>query len=200
MNKNLILIVLTAAVVSVLNAAVVTTSTTPPFVGGYSESNLVPATGNPLKWYSGVEHDAGQTFTPSAETLFKSFTIHLNGSNPNDGADEWVLVRLGTITRPGDVFTFTDFYSEEAHWDMDWFADDYVTFTFDVPQVLNAGVEYGIILDAQAMGAWQQGIPYIKTAPGYPGGHAIARGAPVQSNVGDMVFHAIWLTLFNRPL
>jgi MYXO-CTERM domain-containing protein len=62
-----------------------------------------------------------------------------------------------------------------------------VTFAFDTPQSLTGGVEYGIITDAQSMGSWQQGIPYIETAGGYTDGHAIGRGSP---RGDDLVFHA----------
>ena len=70
----------------------------------------------------------------------------------------------------------------------DWAADDYVTFTYDTPQAVTAGVEYGIITDAQAMGAWQQGIPYRHTTGNtYAGGSLINRGGEITNN--DLYFH-----------
>ena len=67
-----------------------------------------------------------------------SFTIHLSSKNLNDGETENVDIRLGTISRPEGVFTFTENYSENAviapSPEGDWAADDYITFTFETPQ------------------------------------------------------------------
>jgi hypothetical protein len=43
-----------------------------------------------------------------------SFTIHLSSKKLNDGETENVDIRLGTISRPEGVFTFTEIYSENA--------------------------------------------------------------------------------------
>ena len=88
-------------------------------------SNLTSGTGN-LKYFSDVEHDAGQTFTPTVTGQLNSFTVYIRtGRNDNDAdPNEWVNVRLGTITRPGGVFTFNDFYSEAAYLTGDWSLND----------------------------------------------------------------------------
>ena len=187
MKKKIVLMVLSAVVLSAIaSAATVSLSTTAPTVDATDESNLVPTTGD-LKWFDDIEHDAGQTFTPSANLTLNAFTVQTNRDNPDDGPDS-VLVRLGTITRPGDVFTFTDIYSEMAYIGADMFAGDYITFALDVPQALTGGVEYGVIVDAQEMGAWQSGIPYLALGgTTYADGHAIGRGAPRND---DLVFHA----------
>ena len=144
-------------------AAGISISDTAPTVDGLDESNYATPTAT-QKWFSDIEHDAGQTFTPTADGLLRSFTIYLSSGNPNDAGDENVDVRFGTISRPGGVFTFTDVYTENAVMAPsaggDWAAGDYITFTFDTPQPVTAGIEYGIITDAQKMGTWQLGIPY----------------------------------------
>ena len=187
MKMKIVVMLLSVAVLSATaSAAGITTSTTAPTVDALDESNLVAGTGK-LKWFHDIEHDAGQTFTPSANLQLNSFTIQLFAGNEDEGGES-VKVRLGTITRPGDVFTFTDIYSETANLNGDWFADDYITFTLDTPQALTGGIEYGVILDAQAMGDWHVGIPYLNLGGnGYAGGHAIGRGSPRND---DLVFHA----------
>ena len=170
------------------NAASISISTTAPIVGTLDVANLAAGTAT-QKWFDDVEHDAGQTFTPTVGGLLKRWTIHLSGGNENDAANENVDLRFGTISRPGGVFTFTDVYVENAAQSTDWLANDYVTFTFDTPQAVTAGVEYGIITDAQSMGAWQSGIPYRhRTGNLYAGGSLINRGG--ESAGSDLVFHA----------
>ena len=140
---------------SMANAATVTTSTTAPIQDADDEANLGAATGL-LKWFHDVEHDAGQTFTPSANLMLNSYTFQVGRKNDNDHADEWLKFRLGTIDRSGG-FDFVDIYEEEAHWDMDWAQGDYVTITLDTPQALAGGVEYGVIpcpADGQLEWSW----------------------------------------------
>ena len=70
----------------------------------------------------------------------------------------------------------------------DWAAGDYVTFAFDTPQAVTAGVEYGIITDAQAMGSWREGIPYRhRSGNTYADGVLINRGT--ESTNTDLIFH-----------
>jgi hypothetical protein len=174
------------------SAATVTTSSSAPEPGPLDVSNLADPTAT-QKWFSDVEHDAGQTFTPTTDGLLVSFTVWLSSPNPNDGGDENVDVRLGTISRPNEEFTFTEVYAENAAMapspEGDWEADDYLTFTFDTPQPVTAGVEYGIITDAQRMGNWRVGIPYRHRTPNlYEGGVMINRGNEAPNT--DLVFHA----------
>ena len=191
MKKVLVLTMAIALIAGAANAAVVSVSTTAPTVDATDESNLAVAETGSLKWFHDIEHDAGQTFTPSANLTLNSMTIKIGTGkkNDNDHADEWLIFRLGTITRPGGVFTFTDIYSEEAHWDMDWVSDDYITFALDTPQAVTGGVEYGVILDAQEMGNWTNGIPYLAETGNaeYAGGNAIGRG---NDRNKDLIFHA----------
>ena len=161
--------------------------TTPPIQDADDEANLGAATGL-LKWFHDVEHDAGQTFTPSANLMLNSYTFQVGRKNDNDHADEWLKFRLGTIDRSGG-FDFVDIYEEEAHWDMDWAQGDYVTITLDTPQALAGGVEYGVIQDAQQMGNWNgPGIPYLNenADSSYAGGNAIGRGG---QRSRDLIFH-----------
>jgi opacity protein-like surface antigen len=189
MKKNIILTLAVVAIVAMsANAATVSISTTAPIADANDESNLVAATGL-IKWFHDVEHDAGQTFTPGANLTLNAFTIQLGRDNEDDGPDR-LNFRLGTITRPGAVFTFTDIYAEnDIFLGADQFAGDWLTFTLDTPQALTGGVEYGVILDAQAFGDWHVGIPYInKSGNTYAGGIQINRGG---ENAGsDMIFHA----------
>jgi len=189
--KKLLLLTLIAVAMTVIvgaaNAAVVTISTTAPIATPTDESNLVAETGT-LKWFHDVEHDAGQTFTPSDDLQLKSFTVRVGKPNEADANPEKLNFRLGTITRPEGVFTFTDIYVEEASWTVDTLAGDYMTFTLDAGQAVTGGVEYGVILDAQAMGDWHNGIPYLsETGNTYASGNSIGRGG--QRN-NDLAFHA----------
>jgi len=168
-------------------AAIITVSTTAPTVDADDVANLGPGTAS-QKWFHDVEHDAGQTFTPSATLQLTSFSLQLDAGNEDEGG-EWVKVRLGTISRPGAVFAFTDIYSEDADMNGDWNAGDWLTFTFDTPQTLTGGVEYGVITDAQAMGDWHNGIPYReRTGNVYAGGVLINRGG--ETSTSDLVFVA----------
>ena len=175
-----------------VNAGEISISTTAPTVDGYDIANYAAPTAT-QKWFHDIEHDAGQTFTPTEDGLLNSFTVYLASKNLNDAGSENVDLRLGIISRPGGVFTFTDVYSENAVMaaspEGDWAAEDYITFTFDTPQAVSAGVEYGIITDAQSMGSWRNGgIPYRhRTGNDYAGGVLINRGR--ESARSDLVFH-----------
>ena len=189
--KKLVLLTLFAVTLAVIagaaNAAEVSISTTAPIVTPTDESNLGAETGT-LKWFHDIEHNAGQTFTPGDDLQLKSFTVRVGKPNEADANPERLNFRLGIITRPEGVFTFTDLYEEEATWTVDTLANDYMTFTLDVPQDVNDGVEYGVILDAQAMGNWRNGIPYLsETGNTYAAGNSIGRGG--QRN-NDLAFHA----------
>ncbi len=189
--RSVVLIAASAGLALTTNAATISASTTAPTVDGNDIANLVASTGA-QKWFNDVEHDAGQTFIPAADGMVNSITIWLSQGNPNDGGNESVDLRLGTVTRPGGTFTFTDTYVENASLGAspggDWAAGDYVTFTFDTPQAVTAGVEYGIITDAQSMGAWQQGIPYRhRSGNNYANGALINRGS--ESANTDLIFH-----------
>ena len=186
MKKLMFLVTAMAVIASVAGAATVSIGTTAPTVDATDESNLVAAAGT-LKWFDDIEHDAGQTFTPGADLVLDAFTVQMGQSNEDDGPDE-VNFRLGTITRPGGVFTFTDIYSEQAFLGADQAVGDYVTFTLDAPQAVTGGVEYGVILDAVKMGDWHVGIPYLNLGGnGYVDGNAIGRG---NARNDDLVFHA----------
>src|SRR6056297_3096101 len=76
-------------------AATITTSTTAPEAGPLDISNEAAPTAR-QKWFSDIEHDAGQTFTPTSDGLLVSFTVWLSSANPNDGGNENVDLRLGT--------------------------------------------------------------------------------------------------------
>ena len=185
-----------AGITTSTQAGEVSINATAPTVDAMDESNYAAPTGA-QKWFNDIERDAGQTFTPTTDGLLESFTIYLSSGNPNDGGSESVDLRFGTISRPEGVFTFTDVYSEAI--DMapspegDWLADDYITFTFDTPQPVTAGVEYGIITEALSMGSWQQGIPYRhRSGNTYAGGVLINRGS--ESTNSDLIFHANIIT------
>ena len=189
MKKQKLIAAVTVALVITGHAATITVNTVAPTVDGLDEANLTTITGR-LKWFHDIEHDAGQTFLPGADAVLTSFTIQLDSKNDNDDdPNEWVNVRLGTITRPLGIFTFTEIYAEAAYLTEDWAAQDYISFNLDTPQALSGGVEYAVITDAQNMGNWNgPGIPYIGlTGNTYADGNAIGRGGP---RGDDIVFHA----------
>ena len=102
MKMKIVVMLLAAAVLSATaSAALVTVSTTAPTVDATDESNLVAETGT-LKWFHDVEHDAAQTFTPSANLTLNAFTVGIGRPNEDDGPDR-LNFRLGTITRPAGV-------------------------------------------------------------------------------------------------
>ena len=186
----------TAALVITGTAASISISTTAPTTNaGLDEWNYAAPTGT-QKWFHDVEHDAGQTFTPTTSGMLNSFTIYLSQQNNNDAGDENVDFRFGTITRPLGEFTFNQTYVENAALAPspggDWAANDYITFTLVTPQAVTAGVEYGVITDAIKMGGWQTpggGIPYRHTTGNaYGAGVMINRGGENASR--DIVFHA----------
>ena len=193
MKKILATVITLGFAAAMANAALInmSISTTAPATDGLDVWNYSAQTGT-QKWFNDVEHDAGQTFTPAADGILNSFTIQLAQGNAMDAAEESVLLRLGTITRPGGVFTFTDIYSSTSSAtssDPDWLTGDYLTFDFETPQAVTGGVEYGVITDAQAMGAWQNGIPYrVLTGNTYAGGSLINRGGEITNNA--VLFHA----------
>ena len=173
-------------------AGEISISTTAPSIDGDDIANYATPTAT-QKWFDDIEHDAGQTFTPTTDGLLRSFTVYLQNGNLNDAGTENVDLRFGTISRPDGEFTFTETYSENAAMapspEGDWAAGDYITFIFDTPQEIRAGVEYGIITDAQNMGSWRDGgIPYRhRTGNDYDGGVMINRGGEIAGS--DLVFH-----------
>jgi len=189
MKKVMFLVMAIALIATLANAAVVTISTVAPTVDATDESNIVAETGT-LKWFHDVEHDAGQTFTPGADLSLDAFSVRVAKPNEDDAPDK-LNFRLGTITRPAGLFTFTDIYAEnDVMLGADLFAGDWMTFTLDNAQALTGGVEYGVILDAQAFGDWHVGIPYLSmTGDTYAGGAQIGRGTSNGSN--DL----IWLSM-----
>ena len=182
----------TAALVITGNAAVVSTSTTAPTADGLDEYNLTAGTGQ-FKWFNeGNNHDLGQTFTPDADAALTSFTILMTAKNDDDGPDT-VDFRLGTITRPLGIFTFTDIITPETSpQNGDWAAGDYVTYTMDTPEALTGGVEYGVILKGVNFGNWNgPGIPYSATTGNVlTDGVGIYGGNDDERPNNDLVFHA----------
>ena len=180
----------TAAFALSANAASISMSGTAPTVDGFDEANLVASTGA-WKWYNDNGRNLGQTFTSSVDATFTSFTTWL--SSGNQAAPDTYLFKVGTISRPLGVFTFTEMVSEDATQTDDWTAGDYVTWTLDTPMALTGGVEYGVVIQAVSNGAWQDGIPYTHHGgTGYAGGNGIyggAIGSPTAQS-RDLVFHA----------
>jgi len=194
-NRSLVLLAIAGVAMATFSltavAGTLSISTTAPTVDGLDIANLAAGTAT-QKWFDDVEHDAGQTFTTTVAGKLNSFTIHLSAGQEVD-TNESIFLRLGTITRPGGVFTFTDIYQETIAWNdttsADWLANDYITFSYDTPQTLAAGVEYGVITDGQSFGAWQNGIPYRhRTGDVLAGGSLINRGGETAGS--DLVFHA----------
>ena len=163
-----------------------------PAVGAEDSANLTG--GSTLKWFNDVEHDAGQTFTANATGNLVSFSTQIGPTNSNeaDAPPESILLRFGTVSgTPGVDWVFTDVHSETVTWTTDMVGGDWLTWNFDTAQAVTAGTEYAVITDAQAMGAWQNGIPSLARSTNgaaYAGGHMINRG---NANTGaDLVFIA----------
>lgn len=174
------------------HAGTLTVTTFDPFVGSEDIANLNPSNPSTLKWFSDIEKPAGQTFTATEDGLLLSFTTRMgpNHSNQDDG-NESVTLRFGTVTgTPGTDWAFTETYSETVTWTGDWSANDWLIWSFDAPPAVQAGVKYGVITQAENMGNWRNGIPYLARSNGssYDGGEMINRGS---GNSGaDLVFVA----------
>ena len=134
--KKVMFLVMAVAIVASANAAVITVSQTAPTADATDEANLGAETGT-LKWFHDIEHDAGQTFTPSENLQLNAFTVRIGKPNEDDAPDR-LNFRLGTITRPEGVFTFTDIYAEnDVMIGADLLANDFMTITLDEAQERN---------------------------------------------------------------
>jgi hypothetical protein len=189
----------TAALVITGNAATIAISTSAPSVDGLDEANLVASTGT-WKWFNDNGRNLGQTFTPGSDATFTSFTTWL--SSGNSAAPDTYRFKVGTISRPLGVFTFTEIVDEATTQTADWTAGDYLTWTLDTPMALTGGVEYGVVIEAVSNGAWQAGIPYTHHGgAGYASGNGIYGGAigspTAQGN--DLVFHANLVAAVPEP-
>ena len=193
-TKRMVLVALCGMLAAVqVQAGTITRSATAPVMDENDISNLSATRIGDIKYGAdGVENGLGQTFTAVVDKCkITSFTFKLDsarGLNTNDGdPNERLDLRLGIITRPDGVFTFTQIYNELAYLTEDWLLGDHITVTYDTPQELTAGVEYGIIAYAVYYGDWHQGIPYVDQADNtsYAGGHAIVKEASYNA---DLVF------------
>ena len=196
------LLMLIAVVMSLIlaagsvSAATMSASSTAPAINGYDIANNGDVTGTD-KWFnedSGAGAVKGQTFiTGDKDVALNSITYQVADTSQAEATKTYVI-RVGTVT--GDIFT--EIYREEATQDFMWNSKEYMTWTFDLPVLLNAGSEYGIDVGMTAStSGWQTGIPYINmTANDYADGFRYTSGT---SGIGtdtialdgsrDRIFH-----------
>jgi len=179
-----------------VSAATMSASSTAPAINGYDIANYGDVTGTD-KWFS--EDSAagavkGQTFiTGSDNVVLNSITYQVTDTQQAEAIKTYVI-RVGTFT--GDIFT--EIYREEATQDFMWNGGEYMTWSFDLPVLLNAGSEYGIDVGMTVSTSdWTTGIPYINmTADEYADGLRYTSGT---SGIGtdtialdgskDRIFH-----------
>ncbi|MFN3166085.1 MAG: PEP-CTERM sorting domain-containing protein [Phycisphaeraceae bacterium] len=182
------------AVVAAAPAGAVTVSSSgvAPTVDQGDIANLAVYSGGNLIW---TDRDTqGQTFTTGGDwSLLNAVTIQLGATL---GWKDY-LFRFGTVDGiSGNTFNPTT--SETVRFDPDFVADDYLTFTFDSPVLLQPNTVYGFDVGvAASQDGWQSGIPSVRTTGDlYLGGRGFDAGRP--SNPGtalslhnnDKVFHA----------
>jgi len=191
------------------NAATMSATPTAPDVGSLDIANYTETSLDKWFCYAGeyASRPAGQTFTTGSDPVkFNAITYQALGTTP----EKTYTIRVCTVNRvdPGDSTTWvlTEIYTETATQDFAWNSDDYVTWTLDEPQLLEADTEYGIDVGMNSTTShWSEGIPYLyySSTNQYDGGTRYHTGhRDVQSEVlpgvgdesmvnvsGERVFH-----------
>jgi autotransporter-associated beta strand protein len=177
-------------------AATMSASATAPAVNDEDIANIGAATGTD-KWFTGTSTDGaakGQTFTTGGATVrLKSITYRI-AENQKAEPTKTYAIRVGKVLGTN----FTQIHSETATQNFTWNADEFMTWTFDTPVLLEPYTTYGIDVGMlSSTTGWQTGIPYINlTDDDYPGGGRYSSGASgtgtttVGYSIGsDRVFH-----------
>ena len=181
------------------NAALMTSSATPPTIDGDDIANYGTPTGSD-KWWPGSAtafgnpgKTVGQTFTTgSAALILNAITFQVtSGTQPT----KEYTIRVGTVSGS----TFTEIASETATQDFATDANDYWTWTLASPVALSASTVYGVDVGLNSStSVWQTGIPYVKyTADEYAGGTRFRSGTAgygvgdtsMTQVSGDRIFH-----------
>jgi len=181
------------------NAALMTSSATPPTIDGDDIANYGTPTGSD-KWWPGSAtafgnpgKTVGQTFTTgSAALILNAITFQVtSGTQPT----KEYTIRVGTVSGS----TFTEIASETATQDFATDANDYWTWTLASPVALSASTVYGVDVGLNSSTSeWGTGIPYVYyTGDVYADGTRFRSGSAgdgvgdssMGQMSGDRVFH-----------
>ena len=160
-------------------------------MGADDIANFGLSSGSDKWWYGPVK---GQTFTTgNAAVLLKAITYQTTTATV---PTKTFVVRVGTVAGP--TSTFTQIASETFTQTVAWAANDYVTWTFSTPVLLQSNTVYGIDVGmTNSTTAWQTGIPYLSITDNlYTGGvmyssgdNGIGSSAPALVGASDRTFH-----------
>jgi hypothetical protein len=182
---------------SAMHAATTSASPDAPAIGSYDIANYSASTGTDKWWHesSTAGRPKGQTFTtgPGAFQL-NSITYQIATSQKAEPTKTYVI-RVGIVAGS----TFTEIHSETATQSLTWKANEFMTWTFDMPPLLQSNTTYGVDVGiTSSTSAWQTGIPYIKiTDNDFSGGARYMSGtsgfgvgdSSLNNTSGDRVFH-----------
>ncbi len=195
-----LMVVVALAVFAVpANAAIMTSSATPPTIDGDDIASYGTPTGSDKWWPGGAGafgnpgKTVGQTFTTGSEALLlKAITFQITSAT--EPTKEFAI-RVGTVSDT----TFTEIASESATQSAATAADDYWTWTLDSPVSLAANTTYGVDVGLLSSASdWTTGIPYCYyTADEYSDGSRFRSGtagngvgdSSMSDMSGDRVFH-----------
>jgi len=190
-------VALAVLALAVIPARAATMSAGPaaPVSDGEDIANLGEATGTE-KWWTSNNGDGaarGQEFTTGgAAVRLKSISYQMGASKAEP--TKTYAIRVGKLANSA----FTVVHSETATQNFTWNANDYMTWTFSTPVLLEPYTTYGIDVGIRSSTSnWATGIPYINvTADDYPDGTRYSSGtsgvgtATVSYAIGsDRVFH-----------
>lgn len=165
-------------------------------IDGEDIANYGSVTGTD-KWWTGTSADSaakGQTFTTgNSVTRIKSVTYQI-AANQKAEPTKTYAIRIGTAG--GSVFS--EIHSETATQNFTWNAGEFMTWTFNMPVLLQPDTVYAIDVGLlTSTSVWQTGIPYLNvTGEEYIGGMYYTSGISGSGNsamklaIGsDRVFH-----------
>lgn len=182
--KTTSLSVLIAFCSGIIHAAETSTSLIAPVVDGGDIANLGGTVTATDKWWpennAGAGSVKGQTFTTGPLNVrLKAITYQVSDSQQALPEKVYVL-RVGSV----DGDELTTFHTETATQTNTWNSSEYMTWTFETPQLLEANSAYGIDVGiTSSTSGWPTGIPYINmTGNLYTGGWRYTSG---RNGVGD---------------
>ncbi|WP_353415607.1 Ig-like domain-containing protein, partial [Haloferula helveola] len=162
--------------------ATMSASSTAPVVDDEDIANYGAVSGTD-KWFTGTSADSaakGQTFTTGGAALrLKSISYQVSDTQKAEPTKTYAI-RVGKVAGT----TFDVVHSETATQSFTWNSDEFMTWTFDTPVLLEPFTTYGIDVGMlTSTSAWQTGIPYLKvTGDDFSGGSRYTSGV---SGTGD---------------
>jgi hypothetical protein len=146
----------------------VTSSANAPAINDADLANYGAISGNDKWWVSSAAdgYARGQTFVTGPGALrLKSITYQTSSSTVPTKA---FRIRVGKISGT----TFTETYSETATQSTNWGSNQYVTWSFTNPPILDGGTVYGVDVGmTSSTSVYQTGIPYLNVTDNeFPGG------------------------------